>query len=176
MIVRLTRHQQHRLMEIVGDQMSERWSEGVLAWLTQDVADASGRRVDVAMPAIAWKRVWDVLFDHVFDNRGMRSRGVKVSEMNAIKAVRRGLNVREVHPALSGAGAIGFVAELVPAWRYLEPEGGFTYSPYPLAGLPFVILAPESRRVQHQKVTAWVPMSAVPDRPLLIEAEHLRFA
>lgn len=175
MIVRLTHRQHKRVMEIVGDQMTERWRDGVLGWFGRDVQDAATHRVDVSMPAIAWKRVWEVMFDHCFDNRGMRSKGVRVTDLNAAKAVRRALNARELHPALQGQGAIGFIAEIVPVWVLEGGKAGFTYTPYPERDLRFVILAPESREVRRQKITAWVPTKLVIERPILDEREHFRF-
>ena len=83
MIVRLTRRQHGRVLEIVEDQMPERWRAGVLEWGQADITDASKHRVDVAMPAIAWRRVWDVMFDHCYDNRGMRTKGVRTTDLNA---------------------------------------------------------------------------------------------
>jgi hypothetical protein len=176
MIVRLTRRQHGRLLELVDDQMSQRWRDGVLEWATRDVVDASSHRVDVAMPAIAWKRVWGVLFDHCFDHRGMRSKGVRVTDHNAMKAVRRSLNVRESHPALSGVAAIGVISELIPAWRLEPPQGGYRYSPYPVAGQPFVVLAPTARQIRRQRVTQWVEAPRMPERPILDDREHWRFA
>ena len=176
MIVRLTRRQHKRVLEIVEDQMSERWRDAVLDWGYQDVTDASAHRVDVAMPAVAWKRVWDLLFDHCYDHRGMRTKGVKTTDLNAMKSIRRSLNAREVHPALSRTAAIGMVGELVPAWRFDEPQHGMLYSPYPVVGAPFVILAPETREMKLQRVTQWVEATRLPQRRLLDPAEHLRFA
>jgi hypothetical protein len=176
MIVRLTRRQHKRVAEIVADQMGERWRSGVLEWIEQDVSDAAKHRVDVAMPAIAWRRTWDVMFDHCFDNRGMRTKGVRVTDLNATKAIRRGLNVREVHPALSRTGAIGMIGELVPAWKLIETEGSMLYTPYPRQGMQFVVLAPESREVGRQRVTQWVEAPRAPERPLLDESNHWRFA
>lgn len=176
MIVRLTRRQYGRVIEIVLDQMTnERWRDGVAEWWASDVADASKHRVDVAMPAIAWKRVWEVLFDHCFDHRGMRTKGVRATDLNAAKSIRRALNVREQHPCLSARGAVGFIAEVVPAWRLDVLDHGFAHSPYPLPGLPFVILCPESRQVRGQKVTQWVESVRAPERPLLDERQHWKF-
>jgi hypothetical protein len=163
-------------MEIVADQMGERWREGVLGWMDRDVTDAAKHRVDVAMPAIAWKRTFETMFDHCFDNRGMRTKGVRSTDLNATKSIRRALNVRECHPALSRTGAIGMIGELVPAWRLEVPEASTFYAPYPRLGLPFVILAPESRQVRNQKVTLWVEAPRAPERPLLSEASHWPFA
>lgn len=164
-------------MEVVEDQMSnQRWREGVIEWMTSDVTDASSHRVDVAMPAIAWKRVWDVMFDHCFDHRGMRTKGVKTTDLNAAKAIRRALNVREIHPALAHVAALGMISELIPAWRLEPGESHRTYDPYPRIGRPFVVLAPERRAVRGQVVTQWVESNHLPQRKMLDPAEHFRFA
>ena len=175
MIIRLTRRQHGRVLEIVDDQMPERWRTGVLEWGSEDITDAAKHRIDVGMPAIAWKRVWETMFDHCFDNRGMRTKGVRTTDLNAAKSIRRGLNVREVHPALSRVAAIGMVSELIPAWR-LDPGDRTFYDPYPHAGLPFVVLAPERRSVRGQTVTQWVESRHLPQRRMLDPAEHFRFA
>ena len=176
MIVRLTRRQHERLgalvKELVGDP---RRRDAVLEWMMRDVSESSGRRIDIAMPAVAWKIVWEMLFDHCFDSRGMRVGGIRSTDLNAMKSVRASLNVREAHPALSGVGAIGLVSEVVPAWRLADVRGGFRYSPYPVLGQPFVVLAPELRQVRYQRVTQWVGAKRSPDRPLLDEREHWRF-
>ena len=127
------------------------------------------------LPAIAWSRVRDVMFDHCYDQRGFRSKSVKVSDLNAMKAIQHGVNVRTVHPALSRISAIGMVGELVPAWKlYVPVEGGPTYSPIPAEGV-FVVLAPETSSRHGQKLTTWVEAKRPLERPLLDEAEHRRF-
>ena len=143
MIVRLTRRQHGRVCEIMSAEMDERFIEATLEWLTEDVVGSSKHRVDVAMPAIAWKRVWDAMFDHCYDNRGMRSKGVRSTDLNALKQIRLALNVRETHPALSGISAIGMIAEVIPAWSNRGVGG---YSPYPL-DQRFKILMPQHHQM-----------------------------
>lgn len=176
MIVRLTRRQYKRVLEVVEPEMkAEEWRKALVEWWYADVSDASKHRVDVAMPAIGWKRVWDVMFDHCFDNRGMRSKGVRTTDLNATKSIRRALNAREVHPALFGIGAIGMIGELVPAWTLTGLATEAAYSPYPHVGENFVVLAPESHKVRGQTVTKWVVAPRSPERRLLNPAEHWRF-
>lgn len=176
MIVRLTRRQYGRVIEIILDQMpNDRWRDGVAEWWAGDVTDASKHRVDVAMPAIAWKRVWEVLFDHCFDHRGMRTKGVRATDLNAAKAIRRALNVREIHPALAHVAALGMISELIPAWRLEEGEAHAAYDPYPRVHRPFVVLAPERRTLRGQVVTQWVESNHLPQRRMLDPAEHIRF-
>ena len=95
----------------------------------------------------------------------------------AFKSIRRALNVRESHPALSRTGAIGMISELIPAWKFPEPDGsGKFYTPYPTPTMQFVILAPEMRTVAGRKTTQWVEATQPFEYPLLSEGEHLRFA
>lgn len=177
MIVRLTRRQYGRVIEVVEPALAaEQWRKALKEWWYADVSSAAKHRVDVAMPALGWKRVADVMFDHCFDNRGMRSKGVRTTDLNAMKAIRRALNVRETHPALHGIGAIGMIGELVPAWTMTQGQDGKPhYSPYPLVGENFVVLAPESHSVRNQTVTTWVPSKRSPERRLLNPDEHWRF-
>ena len=172
MIVRLTRRQHGRVCEIMLAEMDERFIEATVEWLTEDVVDSSKHRVDVAMPAIAWKRVWDVMFDHCYDNRGMRSKGVRSTDLNALKQIRLALNVRETHPALSGISAIGMIAEVIPAWRPLDGQAD---SPYPVPNGRFLVLAPQHHQMSKQRITTWVPSNKHPEREILTEAEHRRF-
>ena len=172
MIVRLTRRQHGRVYDIMEAEMDERFVDVTLEWLSEDVETASKHRVDVSMPAIAWRRVWDTLFDHCYNNRGMRSKGVRTTEMGAIKQVRRALNIRETHPGLSGISAIGMIAEVLPVWRPLMPDG--PYSAFPVDGR-FKVLLPEIRKMGDQFVTTWVESNVYPDRKVLRESEHQRF-
>ena len=172
MIVRLTRRQHGRVYDIVSGEMDRRFIEATLEWLAEDVVSSSKHRVDVAMPAIAWKRVWDAMFDHCYDNRGMRSKGVRSTDLNALKQIRQALNAREMHPALSGISAIGMIAEVIPVWN--NPVVGGCYSPYPL-DQRFKILMPEHHAMSGQRVTTWVESDRRPNRKILREREHARF-
>ena len=171
MIVRLTNHQHRKLIETLGDQ-----KPAISEWLSRDVQTSSLKRVDVAMPAIAWLQLYEIVFDWCYDVRGMRRHGVRGWTMTACKNIRLGLNVREGHPALFNAGAIGQIPELIPAWRLLaKDDRGRHYTPYPEPGLHFTVLAPTTRKVGGEKVTVWVESKQSPHRPLLDEQEHWRF-
>lgn len=176
-MVRLTLRQHGRVQEIVADQMSERWRAAALEWMQADVNPGAKHRVDVVMPTIAWMRVRDVLFDHCYDNRGFRTKGVRTTDLNALKSIQQAVNVRTCHPGLHGIAAIGHVAEIIPAWKLTVPaEDGRAYASIPAEG-SFVILAPEARKVgAHQTITSWVEAILPLERPLLDEAQHLRFA
>jgi hypothetical protein len=175
-MVRLTRRQHERVKVIVeSSNMRERWRYGVMEWLERDAVIGGSHRIDVGMPAIAWMRVAEVMFDHCYDARGFRNKTLRQADLNAMKAIQHGLNVRTVHPALSGVSAIGMIGELIPAWKLFVPTERASYSPFPAEGA-FVILAPESTRTGGQAITTWVEAKRAPERPLLDEREHLRFA
>jgi len=151
------------------------WKDAFDEWLDKDIQTAPKHRVDVAMPAEAWSLVKKALFDRCYNPRGFRTKGVLVSELNALKQVQQSLNVRTAHPALIKVAAIGMVSELIPAW--LDPDTG-TYSPFPLVGPDvFTILAPVAVELgQGRKATRWIPTdSRWDDGSVLDEAEHWRF-
>lgn len=176
MIVRLTVGQANAVNRAVASARRDLWLlERLSAWLGLDVVRASKHRLDVAMPAIAWRAVEDILFDACYDERGFRRQGTKVTLLNASKVVRRSLNAREQHPALSRKAAMGMISEMIPAWRFPGPEAsGKLYSPYPSEALKFTVLAPEVVVVKGQRVTKWVESAASIDRRLLLcEETHL---
>ena len=152
----------------------------LLEWWDRDQSRASKHRVDTLMPAVAWRLVEEVMFGHCFDERGFRAKErVKSTDLNALKSIRRGLNARENHPAMSQRGAIGLVNEVIPAWKLtpderqnLAPE--LRYSPYPGLG-EFVVLVPESRTVNTKKATQWVEATRKWDWPICHERAHLAF-
>ena len=175
MIVRLTNRQRGRVGELV-EAADPPQLLAFLEWYGRDCYTASKHRVDLAMPAIAWRLVEHVMFDFCFDGKGFKSRDVRNTDLNALKSIRRALNAREAHPALTNTGAIGLVGELIPAWRFPTPEAsGKEYVPYPAPTMPFVILAPESRTVAGKQTTQWVEAVRPTELPLLDEREHLRF-
>jgi hypothetical protein len=174
-IVRLT----HRQLEIVDkiitrSDVTRPFADSFGVWLGWDIQTAPKHRLDVALPAIAWKLIGDALFDYCYDDRGFRTKKIKVSEINALKAVRRSLNVREAHPGLIGIGAIGMVSEIIPAWTTTHAA----FSPYPTDG-EFKLLVPTLMKVgSGRQVTKWVPCpdpDAYRERPILDEQQHLRF-
>jgi hypothetical protein len=152
--------------------------ETYAAWWDRDRSVASKHRVDIVMPASAWRMVESVMFNHCFDDRGFRARErVRSTDINALKSIRRALNVRENHPAMYQRGAIGLISELIPAWRFPAPDAsGKRYSPYPVQAMPFVVLAPESRVVQTKQTTIWVEANRPSELPLLAEHNHWAFA
>ena len=175
MIVRLTNRQRGRVGGLV-EAADPDCLLAFLEWYGRDCSKASKHRIDLAMPASAWKAVEHVMFEFCFDGKGFKSRDVRTTDLNALKAVRRALNARESHPALSYVGAVGMIAELIPAWKYPGPDAsGQRYSPYPVPTMPFVILAPESRTVAGKQATMWVEAIRPTELPMLDEREHLRF-
>jgi hypothetical protein len=176
MIVRLTVHQTRRVAELVAAS-GHRHVDRIGEWWGRDQTPSSKHRVDVVMPAVAWRIVESIMFDHCFDERGFRAKErVRNVDINALKTIRRALNARENHPALFRRGAIGLIPELVPAWKFPAPDAsGRAYSPYPVIGMPFVVLAPESRTVATKQSTLWVESPRRREFPLLDECEHMRF-
>lgn len=184
MNVRLTRSQASRIRQIIAKrpQESERDrsnAEAFNEWFGKDVHAASAGRLDVLMPAVAWLWVERVLFEHCFDHRGFRRRETKVTATNALKSVRSALNAREQHPALRQQGAFGFVNELVPAWKFPGPDGsGKLYSPYPVDGMPYVVLGPVAlEKERDRRLTMWAEadLGRLPLWDVLDESEHWRF-
>jgi len=177
-IIRLTIRQAKRVEELTTEALEGvRRAEPLAEWWGRDQSQASKHRLDVVMPAAGWRIVEDVMFNHCFDERGFRAKErVRSTDINALKSIRRGLNVRENHPALFQRGAIGMISELIPAWKFPAPDAsGRLYSPYPLIAAPFVVLVPESRTVNLKPSTLWVEATRPRSMPLLDEAEHWRF-
>jgi hypothetical protein len=173
MIVRLTRQQHKATSSLV-----ERYGDEHLLWtFNRDVVEASRHRVDVMMPAVAWRIVEDILFDNCFDARGFKIRDVKSTWMNSVKAVRAAMNVRENHPALSGTAALGVISEMIPVWELLGPNSRkHVWSPYPVEHGRFTVLAPTLISVRGSKATKWVDSpETVGRRWVLEEATHLAF-
>lgn len=176
MIVRLTFRQVGRVHELTTGRIEARYDDAFQEWWAREMFTASKHRVDMSMPAAAWKLVESVMFDHCFNERGFRSKDVRNTDLNALKSIRRALNARENHPALSKRGAIGLISEIIPAWKLLSagPSGRW-YSPYPVRGMGFTILAPESTVVRTKQTTLWVEADPGDRLALLDQAEHWRF-
>jgi hypothetical protein len=174
MIVRLTR-QQHQatsnLIERLGSYPHLLWT------FNRDVVGASRHRLDVVMPAIAWRLLEDLMFDTCFDQRGFKNKDVKTTWMNSLKAIRAAMNVRENHPALSCTAAVGAISELIPVWGMLGPNNRkHVWSPYPVQNGRFTVLAPTLISVRGSKATKWVESpETVGRRWVLEEAAHLEF-
>jgi hypothetical protein len=175
-IVRTTNRQRERTWQLI-----ERANPPQLAaldrWWNMDFTQASKHRVDTVMPYIAWELVEAILFAHCFNQRGFRSKDVKSTDLAALKAIRRSLNARETHPALYKRGAIGYINELIPAWKTPGPdEQGRWYKPRPVQAGEFVILAPETRTVDLKTTTLWAEVAGrIPRLQVLDESEHLIF-
>lgn len=178
MIVRTTNRQRERTWSLILQSRPKRRTLEVLdRWWWKDYTQASKHRVDTVMPCIAWQLVEGILFNHCFNERGFRSKDVKSTDLAALKSIRRSLNVREQHPALYRRGAIGYINELIPAWRLMAPdEQGRHYSPVPVPNGTFAILAPETRTVDLKTTTLWAEVAGrIPVLPILDEREHLLF-
>jgi len=176
-IVRLTHRQRARVFALTVEALASDPRLGsFIIWYDFDYSIASKHRVDTVMPAIVWRLVEDKMFDHCFNERGFRAKDVKTTDLNALKAIRRALNARENHPALSRRGAIGYIAELIPAWKFPSADAsGRWYSPYPVPGMEYVVLAPETRVVNLQTTTLWTEATRLPDRALLDPDQHRLF-
>jgi len=171
-IVRLTVKQRKMIEEItLQSKLAAPFRQPLQEWFERDVQVASKHRYDIAMPAAAWRVVAESLFDYCYDSRGFRARRLRVSEINALKAVRSSLNVREAHPALSGIGAIGMIPELIPAWTNEN-----RFSPYPLPHESFLVLAPTTIKLGSRRVaTKWIATDGPVRGPVLDPDEHWRF-
>jgi len=171
-IVRTTNRQRERVWELV-KRSNPPQLEALERWYSMDYTQASKHRVDTVMPCIAWEIVEEILFNHCFNERGFRSKDVKSTDLAAIKTIRRAINARRTHPALHERGALGYVNEIIPAWRTNQQSA--KYSPTPVDGT-FVILAPETKTVDLKTTTLWAEVAGrIPRLPVLDEAEHLIF-
>jgi len=168
MIVRLTR-QQHRACKryAVAD-------ENVVEWLDRDVTDASKNRVDVAMPAVGWLVMRNLLFPQVYSVKGFQRKEAPLTASRALSSIQASLNIREKHPALRRAGAIGIHRDILPVWRLPQQSTDFLYSPYPGAGT-FMVLMPEHITEGGQRLTVWHESFSHPKAVLLEESTHLVF-
>lgn len=174
MNVRLTVRQHARLSLIVKAATGPRWRL-FEPWLAAP-QQASKHRVDVVAPAIAWKQIDVIMFDHCFDDVGYRAKTAALSEIRAYQAVLRGLSARRNHPALFRQAALDAICEWIPAWTITgnrEPR----YSPFPEKDPTsrFVVLAPDLQHRWGRQYVSWVETEPVDDRPLLTEATHLAF-
>lgn len=114
------------------------------------------KRINVQAPYAAWHTVSANLKNFVFGPNGGR-RANSDTYFNALRAVVRGLNNIDRHPALSGLAMMEWHTDIIPAWR-IVPDGDRAYSPYPHPGNLFVVLTPDWRRVgDNIKVTIWHP-------------------
>ena len=180
MIVRLTNRQATRVGGLAEAALAQEGNSFRIAafndWWDRDTSVASKHRVDLSLPAAGWRMIEAVMFDHCFDERGFRTKDVKTTDLNALKTIRRALNARKNHPALQQMGAIGMIPEVVPAWKLLaQDDHDRLYLPYPMRGMKFVILAPESTTVRTKQTTLWVEAPLETRFPLLDEREHWRF-
>jgi len=168
MIVRLTR-QQHQACKRYASA-----DDNLLEWLDRDISEASRARLDVAMPAIAWRTLRNVLFPHVYSVKGFQRKEAPLTATRALSSIQAGLNLREKHPALRNAGAIGIHMDILPVWHLPQPSDDFVYSPYPGKGT-FMVLMPEHITQGGRRVTVWHLALSHPKTVLLQEATHLVF-
>ena len=141
--------------------------------LQRDVQPHARTRIDVAMPAIAWVRVRDSLYDVAYTRKGFKSREAPERLVRALRAVQGNLNTWESHPAMSGAALLGLHATLIPVWR--DQNNG--WSIYPVEGSAMEMLTPEHILVSGHRYTRWAPQPGgnVGGSFIFVEAEHLRF-
>jgi hypothetical protein len=168
MIVRLTR-QQHQACKRYANV-----DDDLLGWLDRDVSTASKNRVDVAMPAIAWLRLRNALFPNVYSVKGFQRKEAPLTASRALSSIQAAINLREKHPAMRNAGAIGIQMDMLPVWRLPSPRSDFIYSPYPGIGT-FMVLMPEHITEGGRRVTFWHEATSFPKAVLLQESTHLVF-
>lgn len=168
MIVRLTK-QQHNACKRYAHV-----DPHLLEWLDKDTSAASRSRLDVAMPAIAWLALRNLLFPNVYSVKGFQRKEAPLTATRALSSVQASLNLREQHPALRNAGAIGTHREILPVWMLCETHNDVLYSPYPGKGT-FMVLMPEHITQGGHRITVWHQAYSHPKAMLLEESVHLVF-
>lgn len=162
MIVRLTPGQWSFLRQInFPDEIHDALDRG-----THDV----GASKVVAIPYIAWAIVRERLTFRAFTQTGAREPSAPQRLSTVLRVIQTSINVRDRHPALRSASAIGRQVELIPAW---EIVGG--RSPRPGQGR-FVVLEPQSGSRIAGEFTWWRAREPGPgDDWLCQERSHLTF-
>jgi hypothetical protein len=165
--LRLAKMQVSVILEVIeGDAAFEPWLEAdqVSKW-----------RYDWEMPAVGWLRVFERLERATLTPHGRNSSKQPMYWVRARNNIRRALNHREVHPAMTGKGVIGIDGLVLPAW----PTGDRWWSPYPVDGATMVALVPHTNEppLQSVQITWWEPESPGVDRGRLFdEAAHRALA
>lgn len=168
MIVRLTRQQHQACKRYAASD------DALYEWLDRDVDQASKHRLNVAMPAIAWLRMRNILFPQVYSVKGFQRKEAPMSATRALSSIQASINLREKHPALRGAGAIGIQRDILPVWKLRQTSDDFKYSPYPGKGT-FMVLMPEHITQGGRRITVWHEALSSPESVFLQEATHLIF-
>lgn len=159
MWVRLTHNQFHAIATRVPDWLVDTMREHrVVRGATQH---------DYLLPAVGWRHVLDVMAAALFTPTGGRIAGKgrpPDSAYAAVGRVAKALKRFEAHPGLREAAAVGWVGDVLPAWRDVTQP--FWCYPYPAQGREFVLLAPSHITIHKQKMTVWSRSSGF-DRGLL---------
>lgn len=167
MIVRLTHHQARSVQR----RVSSLHRQAML-----DHRTTYGRtQHEYDLPAIAWEQILEELTETCFGPLGGKlDRGVPKSAYAAIRRISEATMRMERHPALRESGVMGWVGDVIPAWRMPD-----RWSHLPATGCRFEVLVP-SHIVSHgNELTVWTPSDPPP--PMLAsswtltEAAHLDF-
>lgn len=156
--VRLTRRGYAAVLQMADDD--------ILLAALQERSVWAGERVSVDAPYVAWLRVQQRLISHCFGPTGGKRAEVPGKYVTALRSITKALNFIDTHPALSGKGALGWWALIIPAWG----DGDDRYQPLPRAGKMFVNLTPVWDAAGNgQRVTRWIPLPG----SRIDEARHL---
>lgn len=131
----------------------ERHDPGILelvVWWMERGSPVTPTTWATTMPAIGWKMVLEALTLDAFGRDGRGRGDARSSTRNAVKAVARGVSLRDGHPSLRGEATLGDHFEVLPAWNR---DGG--WSAYPLIGAAFVLLIPVHLTSELGPVTRW---------------------
>lgn len=124
------------------------------SWFAEASVISKTKR-SVVLPAVAWSFLAEALAEYQYRPDGRETTEAASAVRNALRIVRRGVMVRENHPALSGGrrGVPGHLGERVPAWR--TSDGG--WSPYPSADGAYTVLWPAHKVASGFTITVWEP-------------------
>jgi hypothetical protein len=141
------------------------------AFVEERVFGSTAQGVDVEAPYVAWKHVHGLLYRRTFTRRG----GIQSQTMfTTLKRVTKELNYIETHPALMGLAMFEWQPDIFPVWKMDTDHLGRIYSPAPLPGHQFVILAPIWERPEGEpRLTRWLERPSAPGW-LCVEDTHLR--
>lgn len=132
----------------------------------------------IEAPYVGWDLVRRELFDRCYTSTGAVVRRQSRSYLTLMRRVVQAMNAVDRHPALRGAGLPGHgPAAMYPAWRRDEVDQfGRLWSPLPIVGNEFVLLAPQRDQVSGIAVTLWAPDAEglARDWHLADETVHLR--